>query len=73
MHMDNASWAIGLVGLGLSIFGAGFTMWSLKLKEVMDIAQKIDTDVASLSKDFHHHQVEIERRLSHVESKVNGK
>jgi len=71
--MDAMEIAISLVGVGLTIFGAGFTAWSLKLKEVMHIAAKIDLKLGQLSHDFHIHQLDVEKRLTHVESKINGK
>ena len=70
--MDAMEIAISLVGVGLTIMGTAFTAWAIKLKEVMEIATKIDTRLIELARDFHNHQVHIERRLSHVESRVNG-
>lgn len=66
--MDPIAIALFMVGLGLSFFGIAFTVWANKLKEVMHIAEKIDTRLVELGASFHSYQVDTERRLSRVES-----
>ena len=60
--------ALTMVGIGLTTFGIGFTIWSLKLKEVMTIARTIDSRLAALTAGFYAYQVEVEGRLSRLET-----
>ena len=69
--MEPMEIALTLVGLGLSLFGIAFTVWAMKVKEMVQIAEKIDTRLIELGTQFNAYQVSTERRLARVEAMAN--
>jgi len=64
--------AIAVIGLGLSFFGIGFTVWARRLKEIIEWAQKIEMSLREMSRDLHGHQISTEARLSWIEAKIKN-
>ena len=57
-----------LVGVVLMLLAWGFKAWSVSIKEAtITILDKLDY----LTKEFHQHRIDIERRVTRVETKVN--
>lgn len=57
------------VGVVLIVFGAAFRSWSATLKGVSD---KILSKLEYLSHEFHEHRVDVEKRVTRVETQVEA-
>jgi len=76
-----------LIGLGLTVFGRGFSAWSNRLNEMsdrfdrrlreMDAASEkrwseVYTKMDSHEKRIHDLHINVERRVTFIEAKLNG-
>lgn len=52
-----------LVGIVLSVFGFAFKSWS---RAITESTGKIITELKNLSKEFHEHRVQVERRGARI-------
>lgn len=57
-----------MIGAVLTIFGWAFRAWAGAIQKSTDA---ILTGLKSLQADFHQHRVEVERRVTRVETKVD--
>lgn len=57
-----------LVAGVLAMFGWGFKSWSSSIKQATDT---ILAQLESLQKEFHQHRIDVERRVTRVETKVD--
>jgi hypothetical protein len=57
-----------IVGIVMSLVAWGFRSWSQALKET---TTKILTKLEYLTQEFHAHKVDVERRVTRVETKVD--
>lgn len=57
-----------LVAGVLAMFGWGFKSWSSSIKQATD---SILTGLKHLQNEFHQHRVDVERRVTRVETKVD--
>lgn len=58
-----------VIGLILIVFGAAFKSWSTTLK---DVTEKILGKLDYLTKEFHQHRVDVEKRVTRVETQVES-
>ena len=57
-----------VVGIVLMVFGVAFRSWS---NAVSHSTGKIINELKSLSREFQQHRIEVERRVTRIETKVN--
>ena len=55
-----------IIGIGLTVLGVGFTYWGKRVSELTSLFR-------DFAEDFHRYQLDTEKRLSYLESKVNGR
>lgn len=80
--------AATIIGLGLSIFGRGFTAWSNRLSEMSDRFDRRLSNMEDASEKrwaavehkmeqhnsrIHDLHIQVERRVTFIEAKVNGR
>lgn len=58
-----------VVGLVLLAFAAGFSRWSVTLRDAM---HKVMDKLDAISKEFHQHAITTERRVTRVETKIDS-
>jgi UDP-glucose 6-dehydrogenase len=57
-----------MVGMVLAVFGFAFKSWS---RAISESTTKIINELKNLSAEFHKHRIEVERRVTRIETKVD--
>lgn len=57
-----------MVGMVLAVFGYAFKSWS---RAITDSTAKIIAELKGLSTEFHKHRIDVERRVTRIETKVD--
>jgi hypothetical protein len=58
-----------MIGMVLAVFGAGFRNWSSAIKES---TRQIIGELKLLAKEFQSHRIEIEKRVTRVETRIEN-